>query len=89
LLAGYNEIMRRPFQPFAVARTRLISFQFMVVMRYLDNLLAWGDSLFAQDTAETVSEATQIYVLGSTLLGTKPQQVPTPTTSPAPARRCR
>ena len=83
LLAGYNEIMRRPFQPFAVARTRLISFQFMVVMRYLDNLLAWGDSLFAQDTAETVSEATQIYVLGSTLLGSKPQQVPTPTTSPA------
>ncbi|TXG81113.1 MAG: toxin [Thermomicrobiales bacterium] len=83
LLAGYSEIMRRPFQPFAVARTRLISFQFMVVMRYLDNLLAWGDSLFAQDTSETVSEATQIYVLGSTLLGTKPQQVPTPTTSPA------
>jgi hypothetical protein len=83
LLAGYAEIMRRPFQPFAVARTRLISFQFMVVMRYLDNLLAWGDALFAQDTAETVSEATQIYVLGATLLGDKPQQVPTPTSSPA------
>jgi hypothetical protein len=55
----------------------------MVVMRYLDNLLAWGDSLFAQDTAETVGEATQIYVLGTTLLGDKPQQVPTPSTSPS------
>lgn len=80
---GYDDIMRRPFQPFAVARTRVISFQFMAVMRYLDNLLAWGDSLFAQDTAETVSEATQIYVLGATLLGDKPQQVPTPTSSPS------
>ncbi len=83
LLRGYEELLRRPFQPFAVARTRHIAFQFMVVMRYLDNLLAWGDSLFAQDTSETVSEATQIYVLGATLLGVRPQQVPTPTSVPA------
>src|SRR5262249_31340088 len=83
LLRGYEKILRRPFQPFAVARTRYISFQFMVVMRYLDNLLAWGDSLFAQDTSETVSEATQIYALGTALLGPRPQQVPTPTNTPA------
>ena len=38
-------------------------------MKYLDNLIAWGDSLFRQDTIETLNEATQIYVLAANLLG--------------------
>jgi hypothetical protein len=29
-------------------------------MAYLDNLIAWGDSLFQQYTIETINEATQI-----------------------------
>ena len=45
-------------------------------MKYLDNLLAWGDSLFRQDTIESMNEATQIYVLAANLLGPKPQAVP-------------
>ena len=45
-------------------------------MKYLDNLIAWGDSLFRQDTIETINEATQIYVLAANLLGPKPQRVP-------------
>ena len=45
-------------------------------MKYLDNLIAWGDCLFRQDTIETINEATQIYVLAANLLGPKPQQVP-------------
>ena len=45
-------------------------------MKYLDNLIAWGDSLFRQDTIESINEATQIYVLAANLLGPKPQQVP-------------
>jgi hypothetical protein len=47
-----------------------------VVMRYLDNLIAWADSLFRQDTAETVAEATQLYVLAANILGPRPQAVP-------------
>ena len=53
----------KPFQPHVIARTRFLAYQFNVVMKYLDNLIAWGDSLFLQDTIETINEATQIYVL--------------------------
>jgi hypothetical protein len=45
-------------------------------MTYLDNLIAWGDSLFRQDTIETINEATQIYVLAANILGPKPQKIP-------------
>lgn len=31
---------------------------YSVVMKYLDNLIAWGDSFFRQDTVESVDEAT-------------------------------
>ena len=82
LVRGYMQIMRDPFQPFAIARTRLISFQMMVVMKYLDNLLAWGDSLFAQNTGEAIDAARSIYVQGSNLLGPRPQQVPAPFGTP-------
>ena len=50
---------------------------FKTVMAYLDNLIAWGDSLFRQDTGETINEATQLYVLAANLLG------PTPAAGPA------
>ena len=38
-------------------------------MKYLDNLIAWGDSLFSQMTIETVNEATLCYALAANLLG--------------------
>ena len=66
----------KPFQPHVVARGRYLAYQYSVVMKYLDNLVAWGDHLFRQDTIETLNEATQIYVLASNLLGPKPQRVP-------------
>ncbi len=66
----------RPFQPHVVARNRYLAYQMNVVMKYLDNLLAWGDSLFRQDTIETLNEATQVYVLAANLLGPRPQKVP-------------
>jgi hypothetical protein len=46
------------------------------VMKYLDNLIAWGDSLFRQDTVESINEATQRYVLAANLLGERPQRIP-------------
>jgi hypothetical protein len=65
-----------PFQPHRIARTRFLAYQFNVVMKYLDNLISWGDSLFRQDTIETINEATQIYILAANILGPKPQQSP-------------
>jgi hypothetical protein len=76
LLKGYSEIRNKPFQPHAVARTRLLAYQYCVVMKYLDNLIAWGDHLFRQDTVETINEATQRYVMAANLLGERPQKTP-------------
>ncbi|HET7559075.1 MAG TPA: toxin, partial [Limnochordia bacterium] len=76
LLNGYEAVREDPFQPHKVARTRLIAYQYSVVMKYLDNLIAWGDSLFRQDTMESTAEATQIYVLAANLLGPRPERVP-------------
>ncbi|AFZ22071.1 Tc toxin subunit A-related protein [Allocoleopsis franciscana] len=76
VLSGYEAIKNKPFQPHAVARTRQIAYQYCVVMKYLDNLIAWGDSLFRQDTIESINEATQIYVLAANLLGERPQRIP-------------
>jgi hypothetical protein len=76
VITGYNAIMADPFRPFAVARTRPGAFQWYVVMKYLDNLIAWGDSLFLADTIETLNEATLCYVLAANLLGPRPQVMP-------------
>jgi Tc toxin complex TcA C-terminal TcB-binding domain len=65
-----------PFQPFVVAQYRPTAYMLKTVMAYLDNLIAWGDSLFRQYTIETINEATQLYVLAANILGSKPQVVP-------------
>jgi len=65
-----------PFRPFLVARYRQSAFMFKAVMAYLDNLIAWGDSLFSQYTGETINEALQIYILAANILGPRPQEVP-------------
>jgi len=78
VLAGYSAILASPYQPYPVARTRQSAFQWSVVMAYLDNLIAWGDSLFLADTIETLNEATLCYVLAAQLLGPRPQSVPRP-----------
>lgn len=64
-----------PFEPHIIARWRPVAYQRAIVMKYIDNLIAWGDQLFSQDTMESVNEATQLYVLASELLGPKPEIV--------------
>jgi hypothetical protein len=66
----------QPFSPHVVARYRPSAYMLKTVMAYLDNLVAWGDSLFRQDTGEAINEATQLYVLAANLLGPRPEQVP-------------
>jgi len=65
-----------PFRPHVVARYRQSAYMFKTVMAYLDNLVAWGDTLFRQDTGESINEATQLYVLAANILGPRPQAVP-------------
>jgi 5-hydroxyisourate hydrolase-like protein (transthyretin family) len=65
-----------PFSPHAIARWRAGTYQKAIVRKYLDNLIEWADSLFAQDTMETVNEATQIYLLAAAILGPRPQRLP-------------
>ena len=44
-------------------------------MKYIDNLLDWGDSLFAQFTMESVNEATMLYVMARDILGPRPAEL--------------
>ena len=76
ILNGYQAMLDKPFMPHAIARTRYIAYQYYVVMKYLDNLIAWGDDLFQAYTVETINEATMLYVLASNILGPRPEEVP-------------
>jgi hypothetical protein len=61
-----------PFNPHAIARTRTTAYQKTIVMKYIDNLLDWGDSLFSQFTMESLNEATMLYVMAQDILGPRP-----------------
>ncbi|MGK7913932.1 MAG: hypothetical protein AB4038_00050, partial [Prochloraceae cyanobacterium] len=71
-----NALKDAPFRPHVVARYRQSAYMFKTVMAYLDNLIDWGDSLFRQDTGESINEATMLYVLAANILGQRPQPVP-------------
>lgn len=84
LVAGDDPESRRqvevwradPFNPHVIARLRNIAYMKAVVMGYLDNLIAWGDDLFTQDTLESIGEATQLYILALEILGPRPVTIP-------------
>lgn len=61
-----------PFNPHLLARFRRLVYMKTTVMKYLDNLLGWGDQLFRQDSIESLNEATQLYVLAGQILGKLP-----------------
>ncbi len=65
-----------PFRPDRVAAIRPVAYMLRTVMAYLDNLIAWGDSLFREETREAINEAVQLYVLAANLLGNRPQPLP-------------
>jgi hypothetical protein len=73
LIAAWRD---NPFKPFLIARSRPISFMKNVVIKYVQNLVAWGDSLFRADTMESVNEALQMYVIANHILGPRPEYVP-------------
>ena len=65
-----------PFNPHLIARMRITAYQKNVVIKYIENLIAWGDQLFSQDTLESINEATLLYVLAGNILGPRPKVYP-------------
>jgi len=61
-----------PFSPHAIARTRMSAYQKSIVMKYVDNLLDWGDTLFGQFTMESINEASMLYMMAQDILGPRP-----------------
>ncbi|MCP4602364.1 MAG: hypothetical protein GY847_17925 [Proteobacteria bacterium] len=61
-----------PFDPHAIARLRIVAYMWNTIMKYLDNLIAWGDQLFMRASIESITEATQIYTLAEEILGKRP-----------------
>lgn len=73
--AAISEYKANPFSPHAIARLRPSAYQKTIVMKYIDNLLDWGDHLFSQDTMESINEATLLYILASDILGERPEEL--------------
>ena len=65
-----------PFSAHNVAKFRPLAYQFHVVMKYLDMLIAWGDSYFMRFTIEDNNIATQKYIIAKNILGPRPEEVP-------------
>lgn len=74
MLNSIQEWRRKPFQPHVIARTRFVAYQYNVLMKYLDNLIAWGDYFFRQE-GEAIEEAIQCYTRAAGILGPRPQMV--------------
>ncbi|AUX48445.1 hypothetical protein SOCE26_099790 [Sorangium cellulosum] len=82
LTALIDEWRQNPFKPHLIARQRTVAYQKFVVMKYLDNLIAWADQLFRLDTIEAINQATQLYILAAELLGDRPEEVESLTGEP-------
>src|SRR5262249_1898916 len=76
LAAVVNDWRKHPFQPWRVASTPRTAIQKAIVMKYLDVLVDWADSLFRQYTRETVNEAALLYMAAGRILGHRPTRLP-------------
>ena len=76
-IAAIEKLINRwrdlPFRPFLIARRRHIAFLWRTLFAYLDNLIAWADSLYRRDTIESINEAVMLYVLAERILGRRPK----------------
>ena len=70
------EWRQNPFDAHLVASNRPLAYMKHVVLKYVENLIAWGDFLFRQFTMESVNEALQIYIIANHILGRRPEFVP-------------
>jgi hypothetical protein len=64
-----------PFDPHAIAKLRISAYGKSSVLRYIDNLIRWADSLFTADTHESITQAQNLYLLAHDLMGRRPEAV--------------
>jgi hypothetical protein len=64
-----------PFNPHAIARLRPSAYQRAIVMEIIGTYHDLGDSLFSQDTMESVNEASLYYSRAAEMLGPRPQRL--------------
>lgn len=73
---GYWDQLKKwednPFDPHAIAEHRISTYMLTVLMKYLDNLVAWGDMEFRKGTLESRNSAFRKYIIAHQLLGRKP-----------------
>lgn len=70
------EVWRKnPFDPHIIAKSRPRAYMLWTVLEYIGTLTDWGDSLFRQDTMESINEATNLYILAAKLLGDRPKKI--------------
>ena len=77
LVNAVNNWRENPFMPDVVCSTRQVGYAKAIFIAYINNLIAWGDYLFTQDTTETRVQATQLYILADELMGPQPESIPT------------
>lgn len=75
LVEQVREWRAKAFQPHVIARLRTTAYQKTVVMKYIDNLIAWGDQLFRREKIESINEAAQLYILAVEILGRRPESI--------------
>ncbi len=66
------------FQPHKIAEMRHRAYMLWTVCEYIDVLIEWGDSLFRQDSIESINEASNLYVMAGEMLGSRPQIIEKP-----------
>ncbi|QRM90340.1 hypothetical protein FG167_14210 [Lacinutrix sp. WUR7] len=70
-----------PFNPHGIAEMRYRAYMLWTVCEYIDILIEWGDSLFRQDSIESLNEASNLYILAAELLGNRPKNIEKSTNS--------
>ncbi len=71
-----NDLHLHAFEAHRMAQLRgSLPYKKYMVMRYIQNLLAWGDSLFKDNTRESITEAMSRYFSASDLLGNSPRKL--------------
>ena len=65
-----------PFDAHAIARIHMGAYEKYTLISYVKLMLEWADNLFMEDTWESISFATMLYVISKELLGERPERRP-------------
>lgn len=82
-VAARDELIRQvatwrdnPFDPHLVAAGRDVAYQKAAFIRFVENLVAWGDKLFAGSDIESVMAGGALYLYAKSFIGDMPEVVP-------------